>query len=80
LAADGDSAVLAFLIVPGRTVAWRIHITRMFMVLRKTGRSGDSNGQESSDDKLNKIMKLNFTAKKIKFIIFIYQLHVDSID
>ncbi len=55
LAGDGDSAIFAVL-VAGRTVTGRRHVAGIFVVGWIAGRSGDSNGQESSDDKLNKIL------------------------
>ncbi len=55
LAGDGDSAIFAVLVVAGRTVGWRRHVTRFSIGRWVAGRSGNSNGQESSDDKLNKI-------------------------
>ncbi len=54
LAGDGDSAISAVLVVAGGSVAGRRHVTGVFVVGWVAGRSGDSNGQESSDDKLNK--------------------------
>jgi hypothetical protein len=52
LAGDGDSAISAVLVVAGGSVAGRRHVTGVFVVRRIAGRNGDSNGQESSDDKL----------------------------
>jgi hypothetical protein len=51
LAGDGDSAIFAVLVV--RTVDGRRHVTGISMGWLVAGRSGGSNGQESSDDKLN---------------------------
>ena len=46
LAGDGNSAISAVL-VAGRTVGGRRHVTGISFI---AGRCGDSNGQESSDD------------------------------
>ena len=56
-------------LVAGRIVAWRHHVTGIFVVWWVAGRSGNRNGQESRDDKLNQI-SINLKKKNL-----IYWMH-----